>query len=933
MTLRTFEERKMKTSIFFTLLLIGVTLGFKSTLDSSVQPFKIRNTTDSADVYAEIPTPEPSSTLTDRTGDSEKDKSSTDTAHHDKDQMNEKLVQKTSEGLLSFPEAKNNSDKSETNNQKFTSENVTRYSKPNDLMASGGKPVEIDQTVSVNLTDNATVTEDPGKVYKTMAELLHSALAIAREIPHSTDVAVVKPELMTASYPTTESSISESYENLTSSEVTVFDKLTSDRASTMSPDSERHDVNITSYRSSFLPSHHGVPVRSEPFAAFGHKGGAESPGERKGKDVDQTPPADATVGHLTSHPHGEPKKKIFCYYSSSANARPDVGKFWPEHVDPFLCSHLIFAFADISEDGKSIKNNNWNDFGENGLYARTVRLKEKNPKLKVLLAVGGWKIGSKPFLPLIRSDDYHEFSNNVVNYLRTYGFDGLDMDWEFPATRGSKPEDKFRFTKLMKTLFETFAAEKKNGKDKLLLTLAAAASDFYAEKSYERREIHKYVDYVLLMAYNYHGSGWEMTTGHHAPILPHRKDPPGDQRELYLLWSIDYWLNKGVPKSKLIVGLPAFGMGWKLTDPAKHGIRESAEGGNTKGKYSGESGILAFYEICEKVIDDKWKVEWIMDQRVPYAHGQEDWIGFDSPDSTALKTKIILKMDLAGAFLWSLEMDDFRGHCGGPKFPILRTVYDLFSGATSPGVSASGALTVQKGHTSAKKSRGRPGISGAHGSGTSQQRSRGHGRSGHDSSVSSSGGHSISRGHGSSTKQGSRSGNRMSSSGKHSSTSRNSGSHGSNNHGWSPKSSSSDHVNRHSSWTDGAAEHDENEGGKHGNEYWGGSDEGTSHEDDTDEDDEDEDHGSDSDGSEWWKDESSMSHDSWDDYYQEPEEGSLDCSEYGLGIWGDEDSCQHFNLCVPAQSEGMRALRMKCPDGTKFDWELKVCNYAHEVDC
>ena len=63
------------------------------------------------------------------------------------------------------------------------------------------------------------------------------------------------------------------------------------------------------------------------------------------------------------------------------------------------------------------------------------------------------------------------------------------------------------------------------------------------------------------------------------------------------LWSIDYWLAKGVPKSKLIVGLPTFGMGWKLTDPSDHGIRVSAEGGNEKGKYSAESGILALYEV------------------------------------------------------------------------------------------------------------------------------------------------------------------------------------------------------------------------------------------------------------------------------------------------------------------------------------------------
>jgi hypothetical protein len=61
--------------------------------------------------------------------------------------------------------------------------------------------------------------------------------------------------------------------------------------------------------------------------------------------------------------------------------------------------------------------------------------------------------------------------------------------------------------------------------------------------------------------------------------------------------------------------------------------------------------------------------------------------------------------------------------------------------------------------------------------------------------------------------------------------------------------------------------------------------------------------------------------------------GWLDCHKYGLGIWGDEDSCDHFNLCVPAFPEGLRALRMKCPKHTKFDWELKVCNHEHNVEC
>ena len=43
-----------------------------------------------------------------------------------------------------------------------------------------------------------------------------------------------------------------------------------------------------------------------------------------------------------------------------------MGKFWPEHIDPFLCTHVIFAFVDVTEDGSDVKPNNWNDLGYNG---------------------------------------------------------------------------------------------------------------------------------------------------------------------------------------------------------------------------------------------------------------------------------------------------------------------------------------------------------------------------------------------------------------------------------------------------------------------------------------------------------------------------------------------------------------------------------------
>jgi len=73
-----------------------------------------------------------------------------------------------------------------------------------------------------------------------------------------------------------------------------------------------------------------------------------------------------------------------CYHTNWAQYRPGRGKFLPEQIDPFLCTHVIYAFAKIGPEHK-LRMYEWND---DIMYPRTLALKQKKSGLENTL--GCW---------------------------------------------------------------------------------------------------------------------------------------------------------------------------------------------------------------------------------------------------------------------------------------------------------------------------------------------------------------------------------------------------------------------------------------------------------------------------------------------------------------------------------------------------------------
>lgn len=125
-------------------------------------------------------------------------------------------------------------------------------------------------------------------------------------------------------------------------------------------------------------------------------------------------------------------KKMVCYYGTWAVYRPGDGRFPVENIDPFICTHIIYAFTGLGSDNRIKPLDPWQDLKENygkGAMERFTGLKKINPNLKTIVAIGGWNEGSIKYSAMASNPSSRKtFVDSCVEFIEKYNFDGLDMD-------------------------------------------------------------------------------------------------------------------------------------------------------------------------------------------------------------------------------------------------------------------------------------------------------------------------------------------------------------------------------------------------------------------------------------------------------------------------------------------------------------------------
>ena len=274
--------------------------------------------------------------------------------------------------------------------------------------------------------------------------------------------------------------------------------------------------------------------------------------------------------------------------------------------------------------------------------------------MKTLISVGGWT-WSEHFSDVAATDKSRQrFAKSVVAFLDRHGFDGIDIDWEFPVRGGDadnkhRPEDKQNFSLLLAELRTQFL---KAGKPWLITCAVGVIPSHY--KNLEPAKLAKHADWLNLMAYNMSGN-WSSVTNFHTALQPASTDPNKSavRDHTNVAAAVNAYIKAGVPAEKIVVGGAMYGRTFRGVTRENNGLFQEFDSKSKK-----PTGIP--FRRAKSLIGKGWTRHWHDQARVPWLFNEKErtLIAYDDEQSLAEKAKFVRDRKLGGMMLWSLSSDD-----------------------------------------------------------------------------------------------------------------------------------------------------------------------------------------------------------------------------------------------------------------------------------
>ncbi|KAH8696452.1 hypothetical protein BGW36DRAFT_381047 [Talaromyces proteolyticus] len=343
--------------------------------------------------------------------------------------------------------------------------------------------------------------------------------------------------------------------------------------------------------------------------------------------------------------------RVIGYYNSAGASRP-CGGMTPLGFPQGVYTHIYFAFGSINPDTFGVISGSP---GDEQLYPQLQALQSRDLGQQLWLSIGGWDFTDSDsptvttFSDLSAADTVHQnaFFTSLTLFMTTWGFTGVDIDWEYPAAgdRNGRAEDYKNFP--------IFLANLRKALDdyKFGLSVTLPTSYWYLQH-FDLVSIEPSVDWFNYMSYDLHGT-WDIGSQWTGAYLNAHTNLTEIESALDLLW------RNNITASKVNLGLAFYGRSFTLASSSCSEPGCAYLSAGDAGDCSATAGILFNNEINQIINDNNLTPILYTDAAVKTITWNNDqWVSFDDQDTWKLKADFAKSECLGGVLVWSVDNDD-----------------------------------------------------------------------------------------------------------------------------------------------------------------------------------------------------------------------------------------------------------------------------------